>query len=90
MPRKRRRKLSAELEKEIAMIKKEVELITAMINDIDDEELQGEYREGFEPSRSACIYLSCEYEENGLTENSENWRDEYRLRLKKFKSEFEI
>ena len=35
---RRRRKLSKDMEKEISLIKKRIELITAIINDIRDDE----------------------------------------------------
>ena len=46
MPRKRR-KLSKEMEADMAAAKRKVELITALINDIRDEDIQGEYLEAF-------------------------------------------
>ena len=36
---KRRRKLSPELEKNISLAKKQIELITAIIHDIDEEDI---------------------------------------------------
>ena len=39
---KRRRKLSPELEKNISLAKKQIELITAIIHDIDEEDIQEE------------------------------------------------
>ncbi len=90
MPKKRRRKLSPEMEKEISLIKKEVELILAKINDIDEEDLQVEYKKGFDGAKAAFIYLTTEYQENGFTDQAIQWRDVYRLQLKKFESEFEI
>ena len=43
MPKKRR-KLSKELELEMSIALKKVELILAKINDIRDDDIQGEYR----------------------------------------------
>ena len=41
---KRRRKLSPELEKNISLAKKQIELITAIIHDIDEDDIQEEYK----------------------------------------------
>ena len=46
---KRRRKLSPELEKHISLAKKQIELITAIIHDIDEEDIQEEYKAAFLP-----------------------------------------
>ena len=43
----RRRKLNKDFEKSIAKAKKEIELITAKIHDIYDEDIQGEYKTAF-------------------------------------------
>ncbi len=90
MPKKKRRKLSREIEKEISLIKKEVELITAIIFDIDEEELQGEYMEAFHPVKVAALTLANEYNERGVTDELNNWLLAYKDLLNKFKSEFEI
>ena len=47
MPKKRR-KLNQDMEKEISSAKKTVELIVAKINDIDEEDIQVEYRQAFQ------------------------------------------
>ena len=47
MPKKRR-KLSADMEKQIASAKRKVELVTAIIGDIEEEDIQGDYRLAFE------------------------------------------
>ena len=41
---KKRRKLSPELEKNISLAKKQIELITAIIHDIEEEDIQEEYK----------------------------------------------
>ena len=87
---KRRRKLSAELEKEIASAIRKVELTTAIINDIADEEIQGEYRQAFDQIRAACIFLSTEYQKNGVTTQSEAGLEVYKALLNKFEEEYEI
>lgn len=82
--------MSKELEKEIALTKRKVELITALINDIDDEELQGEYMQGFEAIRNISIFLANEYVTNGLTEESEAALKEYKRLTKQFEEEYEL
>ncbi len=90
MPRKKRRKLSPELESEIAAAKRKVELITAIINDIDDEEIQGEYRTAFNPIKYAYTYVSTLYDSEGLTEGTQKGIEDYKANLNKFEDEYEI
>ena len=87
---KRRRKLSSELEKTIFLAKKRVEFITAVINDIDDEEIQGEYRIAFDSIKMACQSLNNEYTNNGVTEDSEYWLSKYTTLLNQFETDYEI
>ena len=51
MPRKRR-KLSKEHEKSISIAQKEIELILAKINDINDDDIRTEYAISFAPLMS--------------------------------------
>ena len=87
---KRRRKLSKELEKEIKHALKKVEFITAIINDIEDESIQGEYRTEFENVKNSLIILSVEYDTNGLTPSSEQAFRNYKELVSKFETEYEI
>ena len=50
---KKRRKLSPELEKNISLAKKQIELITAIIHDIDDEDIHKDYMSAF----NKVVYL---------------------------------
>ena len=67
---KRRRKLSPELEKNISLAKKEIELITAIIHDIDEEDIQEEYMSAFLPVMSTYMSLDQMYKELGLNDAS--------------------
>ena len=87
---KRRRKLSKELEKEISLILKKLELVTALINDINEEELQGEYIVGFSPVKEAVAILKYEYDTNGLTENAEKALNSYKILIDDFESSYEL
>ena len=58
---KKRRKLSKELEGEISKACKKVELITAIINDIQEEDIQTEYRTAFDPVRNTYLLLTTLY-----------------------------
>ena len=87
---KRRRKLSPELEKQISLISKRVELITAIINDIDDEDLQGEYRQAFSGVKDISIFLAKEYQQNGVTEDSQGALKRYEELIEQFENEYEI
>ncbi len=87
---KRRRKLSPELEKKIGYIKKDVELVVAKINDIDEEELQLEFQQAFEPVKLAYGYLRLQYDETGFTEETETALSNYQKLLDKFRLEYEV
>tara|TARA_Y100001968_G_C19265171_1_gene671292 strand:- start:563 stop:832 length:270 start_codon:yes stop_codon:yes gene_type:complete len=89
MPR-RRRKLSPELEKDISLAKKQVELITAIIHDIDEEDIQEEYKSAFLPVMSSYLSLDQMYKEIGFTEETNGLYQLYLKSLDKFKSEYEL
>ena len=87
---KKRRKLSPELEKNISIAKKQIELITAIIHDIDEEDIQEEYKSAFLPVMSAYMSLEQMYKELGFNEDTKNLYQLYLSNLKKFKSEYEL
>ena len=70
MPRKRR-KLSKEMEAEMAAAKRKIELIMALIHDIRDDDIQGEYLEAFGQIRSAVVNLVAKYTTDGFCEETE-------------------
>ena len=69
---KRRRKLSPELEKNISLAKKQIELITAIIHDIDEDDIQEEYKSAFLPVMSTYMSLDQMYNEFGFNDDTEN------------------
>ena len=87
---KRRRKLSPELEKNISLAKKQIELITAIIHDIDEEDILEEYKSAFLPVMSTYMSLDQMYKENGFNENTSELYQLYLSNLEKFKSEYEL
>ena len=87
---KRRRKLSPELEKKISLAKKQIELITAIIHDIDEEDIQEEYKTAFLPVISAYMSLDQMYNEVGFNDETNNLHKLYLTNLDKFKSEYEL
>ena len=87
---KRRRKLSPELEKNISLAKKQIELITAIIHDIDEDDIQEEYKSAFLPVMSTYMSLDQMYKEIGYNEETSNIYELYLANLKKFKSEYEL
>ena len=87
---KKRRKLSTELEKNISLAKKQIELITAIIHDIDEEDIQEEYNAAFLPVMSAYMSLDQMYKEVGFNENTTNLYQLYLTNLEKFKNEYEL
>jgi len=86
----RRRKLSPELEKKISLAKKEVELITAIIHDINEEDIQEEYKAAFLPVISSYMSLDQLYKQIGFNDDTNNLYNEYLVNLNKFKNEYEI
>ena len=89
MPKKRR-KLNPELEKNIAIAKKEVELITAKIHDIYDEDIQEEYKKAFLQVVSLYMALDQAYKQIGYNDDVIGLYTEYNTKLDSFKSEYEI
>ena len=87
---KRRRKLSPELEKNISLAKKQIELITAIIHDIDEEDIQEEYKSAFLPVMSNYMTLDQMYKEVGFNEETENLYQLYLSNLSIFKGEYEL
>ena len=86
----KRRKLNKELERQIASAKKTVELITAKINDIEEEDIQVEYRQSFQKIVLEVTSLSEYYKTSGYTLESENMIKNYNLYLESFLSEYEL
>ncbi len=89
MPKKRR-KLSKELENNIKPAIKKIEFITAVINDIEEEDIQADYKTAFEPIKNFLVLLSAEYDTNGVTPISVKAYEDYILYLTKFEAEFEL
>ena len=87
---KRRRKLSPELEKNISLAKKQIELITAIIHDIDEEDILEEYKSAFLPVMSTYMSLDQMYKEVGFNEETTSLYKLYLSNLEKFKSEYEL
>ena len=89
MPRKRR-KLSKEMEAEMAAAKRKIELIMALIHDIRDDDIQGEYLEAFGQIRSAVVNLVAKYTTDGFCEETEGLLALYKGLIVKFEEEFEL
>jgi len=87
---KRRRKLSPELEKNISLAKKQIELITAIIHDIREEDIQEEYKSAFLPVMSAYMSLDKMYKEVGFNDDTTNLYKLYLSNLHNFKGEYEL
>ena len=87
---KRRRTLSPELEKNISLAKKQIELITAIIHDIYEEDILEEYKSAFLPVMSTYMSLDQMYKEVGFNEETTNLYNLYLSNLEKFKSEYEV
>ena len=89
MPRKRR-KLNQDMERDIASAKKSVELIVAKINDIDEEDIQVEYRQAFQQIILEFKTLEQYYKTSGFTVESEKMLNNYNIYLSQFLKEYEL
>ena len=87
---KKRRKLNKDFERKIYSSKKNVELVLAKINDIDDEDIQKEYMSAFNNVVSLYDELKEDYEQKGFNEDSEKILTRYKNAFNLFESEFEI
>jgi len=87
---KRRRKLSKEFEKLIALAKKDIELITAKIHDIEEDEILDEYKTAFTPVLKCYMIIDHSYKEVGYNEDIENFYKDYLYQMQKFTGEYEI
>jgi hypothetical protein len=89
MPKKRR-KLNKEMEAEMAAAKRKIELISALINDIRDEDIQGEYLEAFGQVRSAVVNLVAKYTTDGFCEETEGLLALYKGLIDQFEADYEL
>ena len=67
---KRRRKLSKDHEKDISRSVKDVELITAKINDIQEDDIREEYLQAFSLVKLRLDNMANAYNEIGFNEES--------------------
>ena len=89
MPKKRRR-LNKDFEKKIYSSKKNFEIVLAKIYDINDEDIQKEYMNGFNTVVNLYDLLKNDYELVGFTDNSEELINNYNKAFSLFQSEYEI
>ncbi|WP_353292601.1 hypothetical protein [Synechococcus sp. M16CYN] len=89
MPKKRR-KLSKEMEADMTAAKRKIELISALINDIRDEEIQEEYMSAFIHIRSVVVNLVAKYTTDGFCRETESLLSSYQELIKNFEEEYEL
>ena len=89
MPKKRR-KLNKEMEADMAAAKRKIELISALINDIRDEDIQGEYLEAFGQVRSAVVNLVAKYTTDGFCEETEGLLALSKGLIDQFEADYEL
>ncbi len=89
MPKKRRRKLDSQMEKDISLAKKQVELITAIINDIVDDEIRAEYSQAFNIVKNAYVSIAALYDLEGYNDSSVSALREFQISVEDFKNEYE-
>ncbi len=87
---KRRRKLSKEHELHINSSLKEVELYTAKINDIRDDDIREEYLIAFSQVKMRVDILQKAYKEIGFDDRSISLLENYTNALRTFINEYEI
>ncbi|TCD56974.1 hypothetical protein [Synechococcus sp. BS55D] len=87
---KKRRKLSKPMEAEISAAQKKVELISAKIRDIREEDIQNEYAEAFSRVHAAVTHLAKLYTLEGVTEESEGTLALYQGLMQSFEEEYEL
>ena len=87
---RKRRKLDKGMEQTISSAQKQVELISAKINDIDEEDIQIEYRQAFEKVVVEVTSLAEYYKTSGFTQESEAMVTNYHSFLDVFLSEYEL
>ena len=86
----RRRKLSKEYEQQILTSQKDVELILAKINDIDDDDIRVEYTVAFAPIKTRLDKIHSQYKQLGYTDQSDLMYNQYLESIEFFKKEYEI
>ena len=89
MPRKRR-KLNKDMEAAMAAAKRKIELITALINDIRDEDIQGGYQAAFGQIRTAVVNWVAKYTTDGFCEETEGLQSLYNGLIVEFEEEYEL
>ena len=89
MPRKRR-KLNKDMEAAMAAAKRKIELITALINDIRDEDIQVEYQAAFGQIRTAVVNWVAKYTTDGFCEETEGLQSLYNGLIVEFEEEYEL
>ena len=89
MPKKRR-KLSPEMENQIASAKRKVELINAIIHDIEEEDIQSEYKTAFSSVHITYLTLVELYKKIGFCDETNSTLDTYKTLLQEFELEYEI
>ena len=87
---KKRRKLSKPMEAAISAAQKKVELITAKIRDIRDEDIQNEFAEAFSGVHATLTQLSKLYSLEGFTEESATLLSDYGRLIQEFEEDYEL
>ncbi len=78
------------MEKQISIILQQIELNTALINDIDDEELLGDYLQAFTPIKVTALTLDSEYKLHGISDLAQKLLNQYNEQIKHFNEEYEL
>ena len=72
------------------MVQRKIELVGGLINDIRDEDIQGEYLGAFTQIRSAVVNLIAKYTTDGFCEETEGLLALYKGLIQQFEEEYEL
>lgn len=86
----KRRKLNKEMEAEMAAAQKKVELMSAKIRDIRDEDIQNEFAEAFARVSLSLSRLIEAYRVSGFSEETVRLLSAYRDLMQGFEEEYEL
>ena len=89
MPKKRR-KLNKDMEAQTDAAKRKIELVSALIHDIRDEDIQGEYLAAFGQIRTAVVNWVAKYTTDGFCEETEGLKALFDGLIKEFEEEYEL
>jgi hypothetical protein len=86
----KRRKLNKEMEAEMVVAQRKVELMTAKIRDIRDEDIQNEFAQAFAQVHASLSHLIEAYRVKGFCDETEGTLALYNGLMARFEEEYEL